>query len=255
MARESGNAPFGRSPATLADAFDASTSKLSSPPKSRPGLFIVSGVRLYREGLVRCLSRQSSVTVIGAADTSLAAISGMIDHKPDIVILDVGGPGSFEFARSVNLRLPGAKIIAFAVSDVEHELLACAAAGFAGYVARNGSEDDLISAVANAMRGELQVTPRMASLLFRQVAALSTGRPASSEPSPLTPRERQILTLVEQGMSNKEIAREVRIGSATVKNHVHSILGKLQVRRRGEAAARLRMSRISDAPGWHRATF
>ncbi|SED65578.1 two component transcriptional regulator, LuxR family [Rhizobiales bacterium GAS188] len=255
MARGSGNTPFGGSTAVMGSGIDASISKSMSTTAPRPGLFIISDVRLYREGLVRSLSRQPTVTVIGAADTSPAAISEMSDHKPDVVILDVGGPGSFEFARSVNVNLPGVKIIAFAVSDVEHELLACAAAGFAGYVARDGSEADLIAAVENALRGELSVSPRMASLLFRQVATLSAQQLAPGEPSALTQRERQILALVGQGMSNKEIAREVRIGSATVKNHVHSILEKLQVRRRGEAAARFRMLQHTDSPRRYPATF
>jgi two-component system, NarL family, nitrate/nitrite response regulator NarL len=284
-ARGSGNAPLGGSTAVLTNAFDAPTSESvsaprspptsnspppansssvptaasspnsSSAPNSRPGLFVVSDVRLYREGLVRSLSRQPSVTVIGAADTSPAALSEMIRHQPDVVILDVGGPGSFEFARSMNVNLPGVKIIAFAVSDTEHELLACAAAGFAGYVARDGSEADLMAAVENALRGELSVSPRMASLLFRQVATLSAQQPAPGEPSALTQRERQILALVGQGMSNKEIAREARIGSATVKNHVHSILEKLQVHRRGEAAARFRMLQHTDNSRRPPATF
>jgi two-component system nitrate/nitrite response regulator NarL len=246
MPRGGGNTPFGGSTAVLTNALDASASKSMSTTEPRPGLFVISDVRLYREGLVRSLSRQPAVTVIGAADASPAAISEMIGHKPDVVILDVGGPGSFEFASAVNLHLTEVKIIAFAVSDVESELLACAAAGFAGYVTRDGSEADLISAIENTLRGELRVSPRMASLLFRQVAALSAQQ-APGEPPALTQREGQILALVAQGMSNKEIARKVRIGSATVKNHVHSILEKLHVHRRGEAAARFRMCNTQTA--------
>jgi DNA-binding NarL/FixJ family response regulator len=261
MARVLGNTPVQES----TTAFDASTPKSQSMPasaatlipasSSKPSLFIVSDVRLYREGLALSLARHPGATVIGATDTSPAAVTQMIEHKPDVVILDVGGSGSFEFARSLSVDLPSIKIIAFAVNDVEHELLACAAAGFAGCVPRDGSEDDLMAAVENALRGEVQVTPRMAGLLFRQVAALSTRQPASSGSLALTRREREILALVERGMSNKEIAREVRIGSATVKNHVHSILEKLHVRRRGEAAARFRISQHSDASRRQRATL
>lgn len=218
MARRSGNAPFCGSTAVVNNAFDASvskstsTSKSASTSESKPALFIVSGVRLYREGVVRSLSRQPNVAVIGAADTSPATISEMIDRKPDVVILDVGDPGSFEFAKAVNVNLPGVKIIAFAVGDIEHEVLACAAAGFAGYVARDGSEVDLIAAVESALRGELQVTPRIASLLFRQVAALSAQQLASSEPSALTQREHHILALVAQGSQTRK--SRARFGSA-----------------------------------------
>src|SRR6516164_2315257 len=92
-------------------------------------------------------------------------------------------------------------------------------------------------------RGSPASSPRMAGLLFRRVRALVTERTDQRLPESLTRRERQVLGLLEQGMSNKEIARALRIGGATVKNHVHNILEKLQVHRRGEAAARLRAGR------------
>jgi two-component system nitrate/nitrite response regulator NarL len=217
-------------------------------PRTRPGIFIVSDVRLYREGLARSLSRQPSIAVIGAADASHVTISQLVAQVPDVVILDVSGRGSFDLAKSLNAQLSSVKIIAFAVSDIEHEVLACAAAGFAGYVTRDGSEADLMVAVENAVRGELCCSPRMAALLFRHVGTLSAQNPSPTGLAGLTQREREILALLGQGLSNKEIAREVRIGSATVKNHVHSILEKLQVSRRGEAASRFRTWQHTERP-------
>jgi DNA-binding NarL/FixJ family response regulator len=185
-------------------------------PRTRPGVFIVSDVRLYREA--------------------------------DVIILEVAGPGSFGLAKSLSAQLPAVKIIAFAISDVEHEVLACAAAGFAGYVARDGSEADLMAAVEDALRGELFCSPRTAGVLFRHVAALSAqSAPTTGRPG-LTQRECEILALLGQGLSNKEIARAMRIGGATVKNHVHRILEKLQVRRRGEAAARFCTLQHAEPP-------
>jgi DNA-binding NarL/FixJ family response regulator len=185
-------------------------------PRTRPGVFIVSDVRLYREA--------------------------------DVIILEVAGPGSFGLAKSLSAQLPAVKIIAFAFSDVEQEVLACAAAGFAGYVARDGSEADLMAAVEDALRGELFCSPRTAGVLFRHVAALSAqSAPTTGRPG-LTQRECEILALLGQGLSNKEIARAMRIGGATVKNHVHRILEKLQVRRRGEAAARFCTLQHAEPP-------
>ncbi len=227
--------PIANSMPSAGDAVDQTTAR------GLPGIFILSDVRLYREGLALCLSRQPSVAVLGFAESNAQALAQVTARKPDIVVLDIAGPGSFEFAKSLNGLLPEVKIIAFAVSEVEHEVLACAAAGFAGYVAREGSEEDLLAAIENAQRGELSCSPRMAALLFRHVAALSAQQRPANEPAVLTRREQQILALLGRGLSNKEIAREVRIGSATVKNHVHNLLEKFNVHRRGEAVARLRV--------------
>jgi DNA-binding NarL/FixJ family response regulator len=217
-------------------------------PRTSPGVFIVSDVRLYREGLARSLARQPGITVLGATDASPAAVSQLISDAPDVIILEVAGPGSFGLAKSLSGQLPAVKIIAFAISDVEQEVLACAAAGFAGYVARDGSEADLMAAVEHALRGELFCSPRTAGVLFRHVAALSAqSAPTTGRPG-LTQRECEILALLGQGLSNKEIARAMRIGGATVKNHVHRILEKLQVRRRGEAAARFRTLQHAEPP-------
>jgi DNA-binding NarL/FixJ family response regulator len=208
--------------------------------RNRARIFLLSDVRLYREGLLWSLSRQEAFEVIGAGDLSSHTLATLVELKPEVVILDVGAAEGFAMAKTLSSRQPDTKIVAFAVSEVDHVVLACAEAGIAGYVAPNGSEEDLISAVEFALRGELYCSPRIAHLLFRRIGALSARLAGSPEPESLTHRERQILDLVGEGRSNKEIGRALRISNATVKNHVHNILEKLQVHRRGEAAARLR---------------
>ena len=124
-----------------------------------------------------------------------------------------------------------------AVGDLHHT---AGQAEIAGYVARNGSKEDLIAAVENAVRGEVLCSPRVAASLFRCLAArLQTTRQRPPEVA-LTSREQDIIALVDRGLSNKEIARQLKIGLPTVKNHVHNILEKLPVGRRGVAAALLR---------------
>jgi len=203
-------------------------------------VFLLSDVRLYREGLLWSLSRQATFEMIGAGDFSRRTMATVLELAPDVIILDVGVAEGFEAAKTLSSRLLNSKVIAFAVSEVDHVVVACAEAGIAGYVAPDGSEEDLIRAVEFALRGELYCSPRIAGLLFRQISALSSRLAGPSEPESLSRRERQILGLVGEGMSNKEIGRALRISDATVKNHVHNILEKLQVHRRGEAAARLR---------------
>jgi DNA-binding NarL/FixJ family response regulator len=212
-------------------------------------VFILSDVRLYREGLERSLARQQAFDTLGTADLSGAAVARVVAMQPDAIIIDIGAPDSFAVAKLLGISLPTVKIVAFAVNEVDYLVLACAEAGIAGYVGPDGSEEDLVAAVEYALRGELYCSPRIAGLLFRRVAVLSAQPQKPAEQTPLTEREQQILGLVGEGMSNKEIGRALRIGDSTVRNHVHSILEKLEVHRRGEAAAWLRARQLASAGG------
>jgi DNA-binding NarL/FixJ family response regulator len=160
------------------------------------------------------------------------------------VLLDVAGAGNIQLSRPLRELLPSVKIVAFAVADREELIIACAEAGISGYVPRTASLEDVVAAVHATIRGELYCSPRTAGLLFSQMALRPRKRAPAAVLYVLTQREKEILALVEQGFSNKEIGRSLRIGHATVKNHVHSILSKLQVRRRGEAAAWVRQANI-----------
>jgi two-component system, NarL family, nitrate/nitrite response regulator NarL len=139
---------------------------------------------------------------------------------------------------------PDLKIVAIEVSDSEQEVVACAEAGVSGFVSRDGSIPDLVTAIDCAMRNELVCSPRIAGMLFRRVATIGSERSVGLDNSALTRREHEIVSLMTQGLANKEIARQLRIQNATVKNHIHSILAKLQVRRRGEVAARMHGSAL-----------
>jgi two-component system, NarL family, nitrate/nitrite response regulator NarL len=212
----------------------------TSTSAGRPRIFIVSDVRLYREGLAWSLSQRLEIEVTGAAAPTAATLQEIGRLAVTAVLLDIAMSGVLDLAREIVRLAPGIKIIAFAVNEVDHELMACAEAGIAGYVTRDSSVDDLVTSILGALRGELVCSPRLAGLLLQRVAVLSRTRQEPCEHRTLTRREREIMELVQLGQSNKEIARSLRIGPATVKNHVHNILDKLQVNRRGEAAARLR---------------
>lgn len=205
-----------------------------------PRVYILGNVRLFREGIASSLSRRPDLSVVGASDMSPTTLARLVEHNPDVIVLDLVTSGSMNIAKLLVRHLPLVKIVAFAVSEVDEQVLACAEAGIAGYVTADGSEDDLVAAIQHALRGEVRCSPRAAGVLFRRVRALSLRQPAVPIPRSLTLREQQILVLVERGMPNKEIARHLRIGNATVKNHVHNILDKLEVHRRGEAVARFR---------------
>jgi two-component system, NarL family, nitrate/nitrite response regulator NarL len=208
-----------------------------------PTVFVVSEVRLLRDGLAMLLSRQLSLTVVDSADLTISP-THIAAARPDVVLLDVGAPGGLETLLVLRQALPDLKIVAIAVSGAEQEVVACAEAGVSGFVSRDGSIQDLVMAVHCAMRNELFCSPRIAGMLFRRVAAIASERSHGPDNDPLTRREHEIVSLMTLGLANKEIARQLRIQNATVKNHIHSILAKLQVRRRGEVAARMHGSAL-----------
>lgn len=204
-------------------------------------LLIVADIRLYREGLAGVLDRQDQFRVAGTAADAEGAFTELRGGQPDVVLVDMAMPDGLETARAIIDLAPAVKVVALSVAETERDVLACAEAGMAGYVPRQGSLADLIAALECAARGEALCSPRVAAGLLRRVAALAATQPKGLAQAHLTAREREILQLLDGGLANKEIAQRLGIEVATVKNHVHNILEKLQVHRRGEAAARARV--------------
>jgi len=204
-------------------------------------LVIVADVRLYREGMSANLSNRSPLLVVGAAATVDEALHLTATARPNVVIVDMATRGRLDVVRRIRDAAPGVYIIGFGVEEIESEILACAEAGLAGYVPCDASLDDLVARIASVCRGELLCTPKMAATLFRRLEVRDTERPKADHID-LTLREREVLTLIDQGLSNKEIAVRLTIEVSTVKNHVHNLLEKLRVRSRMQAAARLTMT-------------
>jgi two-component system, NarL family, nitrate/nitrite response regulator NarL len=208
-------------------------------------VFIVAEIRLFREGLAHVL--RNRIDVVGMAATWAEAAPSVLEQSPQIVLLELTTPQSFDAVGQILELDPGHKIVALGVPNSEEELFACAEVGISGYVTRDDSLDTMLEAIERVAQGELLCSPRMAAALFARINALTTvARPADA--FRLTAREREIAVLINNGYSNKAIAQQLRIALPTVKNHVHHILEKLQVHRRGEAAARLRAARTGPSP-------
>lgn len=209
----------------------------------RPKTYVVTDVLLYREGLSSHLQKDDRVDFVGAGPPGEATLLKLAQLCPDAVVVDLAMRDSISFVQQIRDRLAGASVVAFAVSDdLDSRLVAYAKAGICGYVPKDGTAEDVILAVLHAVRGELHCTPKFAAMLLDRLAALapdSAVQMIANEPK-LTTRELEILEQIDRGMSNKEIARHLGISSATVKNHVHQLLGKLSVRRRTQALAFLR---------------
>jgi len=202
-------------------------------------VLIVSRVRLYCDALVSLLSRCQGIRAVGIVNVSDEAIVEVASVSPDAVLLDMGSPGSLPFATALVRARPETRVLGFGVDDVPVQVLACAEAGLCGYVPAHASIDDLAHAARRAAAGETVCSVEMADSLFRHLGAAVREGTEPPVNVVLTRRQHQILGLIQEGMSNKEIAQRLSLGTSTVKNHVHSLLNRLQVGCRAEAAARL----------------
>lgn len=217
-------------------------------PRPRIRTLIAIDVRLYREGLAATLRAQEALQVAGTAasrDETMAAVAAL---SPDLVIVDVAMAGALELMRDLRAQTPATRIVAFAVDEEISAVLDCAEAGAAGFVTANASIEELVSAIERTIAGELLCSPRMAAALLRHATERAERHPAPAETSGLTTREHEVLGFLREGLSNKAIASRLHIAEATVKNHVHHLLEKLQVSSRAQAAAHLPPGRASLRP-------
>jgi two-component system, NarL family, nitrate/nitrite response regulator NarL len=203
------------------------------------GVLVVADVRLYREGLADSLGCRERLAVLGTSATRANALASIAALHPDVVIIDTAMRESLDLIRELRAQHAAVKILAFAVDETTSDVLDCAEAGATGYVTADASVDELALAVERIAREELVCSPRVTAQLFGRMSRNSSGPPSAlSQLQGLTIRERQVLELIREGYSNKEISQRLNIAEPTVKNHVHHLLAKLDVRTRGHAAAR-----------------
>ena len=213
--------------------------KFSASPEL-PAVMIVSSVLLYREGLAASLAADGRLAVVSVIDPAQATAQAAA-LRPNAVVFDASGQEALAMARRLKQLDDGIVLVGFGISNSAQHVVACAEAGLAGFIDENGSIDALVQAIVGALQGEFNCSPRVTAILCERLASLASRDDCqTADPKDLlTPREREIALLVSEGLSNKEIALGLRIGPATVKNHVHNILDKLRVRRRAAIAAKV----------------
>ncbi len=200
-------------------------------------VLVVCDVRIYREGLADALAASDHIEVVGASRDIGEATRWIDRAAPEVILLDMAMTGSLDAVGALAEAAPGSRVVALSVPETARAVIACAEAGVAGYVSRDASLQDLCTAVEGAVRGEVMCSPRVAASLVREFARRAAGRPSLGTGPRLTPRERQVIDLIDRGLTNKEIARTLHIALSTVKNHVHNILEKCQVHRRLDAVS------------------
>jgi DNA-binding NarL/FixJ family response regulator len=196
-------------------------------------ILVIGDVRFLRDGVAAAVSRaypEARVRASGLAEAPRAGASRM-----DVLVVELD-EGSATGLGDLRTAAPSTPILGLVLSVGPAVVIAAAALGVRAFVSPSQPLDDVVAAVAGAARGETICPPGVAALLFDQ---LGPGRALRSD-AELTARERQVAALIARGLSNKEIAAQLYVEPATVKNHVHHILQKLQCQRRGEAAALLR---------------
>lgn len=205
-------------------------------------LVVLARVRLYRDGLAELFASRADFTVAATAAVEADGLELIRELAPDIVLLALDPGTGASLVREIVASVPETRVVAIGIADDDPEVLPLAEAGVAGYVTTDASAEEVVGVVESVARGEALCSPRISATLLQRVATLSRGQRLHPDRDALTAREREIVELIDHGLSNKEIARRLQIEVATVKNHVHHILEKLHVARRGEAAALLRRS-------------
>jgi DNA-binding NarL/FixJ family response regulator len=208
---------------------------VSAQPSAIPiRLSILSDVRFLRESLAEILPRDGTVSISGLFANFQEASSGLANHQPDIVLLDEALPDGLAAVGQIRDVAPQLPVVVIAVAETAGEVIAWAEAGAAGYIPRTAGLADIVPLLIDITQGKQACTESVAAGLLRRLSA--NGRHTAA----LTAREAQIAQMIVAGMSNKEIARCLNIGLATTKTHVHHLLGKLSLRRRGQAAGWMR---------------
>ena len=225
--------------ATLAplSRFASHDSEAAPGSASRLSIVILSDVRFVRDALVSIFEPHARFSVLGACAEFGAVFERSI--APDIVLIDTAIPDGFAVVRRIRQFAPEVRIVALALAELEDEVLAWVESGVSGYIPRSAALNDVVAILEATIRGEQMCSPRVASGLIRRLATDGI-RQRAAEPAALTRRELEIIQLISDGLTNKEIARRLAIGVATTKSHVHNLLAKLGLERRNQAAKWIR---------------
>ena len=198
-------------------------------------LMIVDDHRIVREGLRLALEIEEDIEVVGEAGEGKEAVQKAQELKPDLVLMDVVMPGmsGVDACQEIRNLLPETRVVMLTASGDEESVTASLVAGAHGYVLKAAGRDDLLRAIRAVAQGESTLDPSVTRLVterFSQLVSLERQR----EVEQLTPREKEVLLLVAQGSTNKEVANDLNISEFTARNMVSNILGKLGLGNRSE---------------------
>jgi DNA-binding NarL/FixJ family response regulator len=212
---------------------------LATPMTTPIEVLLVDDHVLFREGLASLLRPQPDIKVVGQAGSVNEAIALAQNLKPHIVLMDISLPDGtgHEATRAILAKQPGVKIVFLTFHDDDDELFAAIRAGAVGYLLKNVRPAELLKRLRGVAQGEAGITPVIARRILNELSR-TPRRPTAdqSETMVLTAREMEIVRELAGGATNREIARKLVVSESTVKNHVHSVLSKLQLHSRRDIA-------------------
>ncbi len=204
-------------------------------------LLLVDDHALFREGLKAIINAQPDFEVVGEAGDGLEAVVKARELRPDLVLMDIRMPGMDGLEALLRIRhaAPETKVVVLTVENDQQQLFRAVKYGAQGYLLKELPAQKVLEMLRAALRGEAALPPALAACIleeFRRLSRQQETAASSSEITPLTPREAEVLSRIALGATDKEIAAALHISLYTVKSHVRNILSKLQVNSRHEAA-------------------
>lgn len=205
-------------------------------------ILLVDDQRLMREGLRTLLELEQDFEIVGEAGDGQAALDAYARLKPDVVLMDIRMPvmTGVEATRRLLSTQPGAKVIILTTFDDDANVFEGLRAGALGYLLKDVSGAELANAVRTVMKGGALIEPSVARRVFAEFARLAPAAQPAALDEPLSERELDVLRLVAEGLSNKEIGQRLSLAEGTVKNYVTNVLQKIDARDRTQAALRAR---------------
>jgi two-component system response regulator DevR len=211
---------------------------MESEKATKQRILLVDDHEIVRLGLKALLERHPNFEVVAEAITAREAVEKVENFHPDVVVMDIRLPGGsgIEACEEISDRFPDSKVIMLTSYAEDEMLFSAIRAGAAGYVLKQIGGEDLVRAIEAVGRGEALLDPAVTQRIFQEVRKAAKEEEASAF-SALTQQEKHVLLLVSEGKTNREIAKALFLGEGTVRNYVSSILSKLGVSNRAEAAA------------------
>ncbi|MGW1765451.1 response regulator [Streptomyces sp. NPDC002073] len=227
---------------------------MSEDPNTSAGapikVFLLDDHEVVRRGLRDLLDAEPDITVVGEAGTAEQALARGPALRPDVAVLDVRLPDSdgITVCRELRSRMPGLACLMLTSFDDEDALLDAIMAGASGYVLKQIKGSDLVSAVRTVATGQSMLDPATTARLMHSLRdPLTAKAPEDARLAALSERERAVLELIGEGLTNRQIAKQLYLSEKTVKNHISRLLGKLGVERRVQAAVIAAQVREHDA--------
>ncbi|MBI4311527.1 MAG: response regulator transcription factor [Chloroflexi bacterium] len=201
-------------------------------------VLIVDDHALFRDGIASLLLSHG-YEVVGEASNGLEAVERAREVRPDLILMDIRMPdmGGLEATRLIKAEIPGVKVVMLTVSDDEEDLFEAIKSGAQGYLLKKLRSEVFFDLIAGVAQGEAPISPRMAAKMLEEFSKFGPGRGEADSEQDLTDREEEVLQLVAQGRTNKEIASQLVVSESTVKYHLRNILDKLHLENRAQVMA------------------